>query len=220
MLSVKGGKKILSAEFMSLTYSRYSGESSTLIVPNWRSTIDFRSEEYLDEDREAYSPLADRFILSGVDINDTVYLQRSITYDESAFLFPAAGKVSNEAAILHGPEVINGHEHDSGILFLGVVISVHNKIGLSYQWFFNGQPLCSGPHRCLIKVTEPGSYFCKVFYKEIMLQSATVTVTAFPESQSVYQKLQGDTSSTSDKKSSYPLSVSVANLLKTGELRL
>ena len=180
MFFVQGKQNSFSAEFMSVTYSQYSGESSTIIVPNWRSTIDCRSEEYLDEDREAYDPLADKFILSGVEINNTVYLQRSI--DESAFFFPAAGKVPNEAIILHGPDVINGHEHDSKELFLGVVTSVHNKIGLSYHWFFNDQPLCNGLHRCLIKAVEPGSYFCKVFYNNIALKSATVTVAAVHES--------------------------------------
>ena len=127
MLRIEGKENSLRAEFMSMTYSRYSGESSALIAPSWSSTVDFRSEEYLDEERETYSPLADRFILSGVEINDIIYLQRTSTCDESTFLFPTAGKVSNEASILHGPEVINGHDH-SETLFLGVVTSVHKLV--------------------------------------------------------------------------------------------
>lgn len=163
---------------MSSTYSLYSGELSTLIVSGWCSTIDCRSEDCLDVDREDYSPLDDKYILSGLEINNTVYLQRSID-EPTLFTFPEAGNVPkpNEVMILHGPDVIHGHEQE--VLFLGVVTSVHNKDGLSYHWFFNDTPLCNGPQRCMIKVIEPGSYFCKVVYNEIELLSSTVTVTAY-----------------------------------------
>ena len=75
---------------------------------------------------------------------------------------------------MHGPDVINGQEDEN--LFLGVVTNVHNKPSLNYQWFHNGNPLCSGIHRSLIKVSEPGKYYCKVKYGKNELQSSEVDV--------------------------------------------
>ena len=156
---------------MFVTHSMYSGESSTLIVNNWRATYDSRSEEFLDDEAETYCPLEDKFALCGIQVNETVYLERNAT---SAFSFPVAGDVSTKAAILHGPEIINGFEDEQ--LFLGVITNVHNKLGLVYSWFHNGQVKVNGHNYCLINIKEPGTYCCKVFYEELEMESETVNV--------------------------------------------
>ena len=110
--------------------------------------------------------------MSGIEVNNLVYLQRTTN---GTFSFSEEGKqLCIEPSIIHGPDVINGQEDEN--LFLGVVTNVHNKPSLNYRWFHNGNPFCSGIHRSLIKVSEPGKYYCKVKYGKYELQSSEVDV--------------------------------------------
>lgn len=87
--------------------------------------------ECLDEDAETYDPLVNKFSLCGIQVNETIYLERNT----ESFSSPVAGDVTTKATILHEPEVINGHKDK--YLFLRVITNVHNKLGLRYSWYNN-----------------------------------------------------------------------------------
>lgn len=157
-LFVEGIENSWDCELMHIKYSLYSGEPSTLLLPNWGSSFHLCSDEYLLTDEQTYDPLADRFVVSAIKINSTSYLERSL---DRSLLFPGSGNISSgHATILHGPDTIDGH--DDGLLFLGVITSVHNKIGLSYVWFQIDHAIYDGANMYVMKVEEPGTYFCKV----------------------------------------------------------
>ena len=157
---------------MCTTHSLYSGEPSILIVNGWTSTFGLRGEDFLDESEDTYDPQTDRFVVSGIEVNDTVYLERNA---EETYHFPANTFVNTpEADILHGPETINGYL--DGYLFIGVITSVHSRIGVDYCWYRNDKAVVEGPNHCLVKIKEPGAYSCTVGYKEIKLTSCTVNV--------------------------------------------
>lgn len=158
-------------ELMHTKYSLYSGEPSVLIVPNWGSCFQSRSIDYLDMDEETYEPLADQFVLSGIQINGRAYLERSL---DGSFQYPASKKVPSQCEILYGPDTLNGHDEES--LYLGVITSVHNKLGLTYAWFRNHQAITIGANMSAIKVKAPGSYFCRVSYKDREMMSTMVEV--------------------------------------------
>jgi len=134
-----------------------------LVVPNSQSAFEHRSDEFLDEAEAEYNLLDDRFILSGLEIYGRSYLQRSfdtIAPDVPKFVYPSVERpvCDEEIEIICGPDIINGHENDSKQLYkFGVLTNMHNHIALSYLWFLNNQPVCSGPRQYLLKPAEPGS---------------------------------------------------------------
>lgn len=179
-LLVNGRENVLSVEYMAKTFSLYSGLPSLLIVPRESAAFNLRSEGFLDQDQETYDPQMDRFVVSGISVNDRLYLSRND--DGETFSFPSIdfgenleNGVFGEAAILHGPDVINGYHE--GNLFLGVVSNVHNKTGLMHKWIHNGAPMYYGPNRCLLKISEPGTYSCIVCDGNTALETTSVEVT-------------------------------------------
>jgi len=201
MFIVGSKENAISVEFMYVTYSLYTGDPSTLIVNGWASTYGYRSECWLEESYETYNPLADKFQLSSIQVNDTVYLK--INTDAG---FPGFPSADNTGRILHGPEEINGY--DGNNFFLGLVTNLHNQNGVIYSWYRNNQIYLSAPNQCLLNITEPGNYFCKVIHGNTELQSATVNV--LRRTTSTFKGTTKDTV--------YPSSISLECLLKNRKL--
>ena len=68
----------------------------------------------------------------------------------------ATAENSDFELILHHPTEVYGME--SGKLVAAVISQHPNDV--SYEWFLDSQPLCSG--KCLIQIDKPGQYFCVV----------------------------------------------------------
>ncbi|KXJ16287.1 hypothetical protein AC249_AIPGENE28260 [Exaiptasia diaphana] len=218
--NVKGKTNALTIQMSYVTYSKYSGESSTLVIYNWGSCFEYRSEGYYYYEEEDYNPLDDHFIASGIDVNNRCYL---LTTDGHVS-FPDVDKLcTEELTILHRPEVING-EDSMGHFFVGVVTNHHNKLSLEYAWFHNGNPLCSGPKQSITKVSEPGTYYCKVQVGEKELQSPNVDVSAEiqadQDEKSRPDRPVSDATASTPKKAvtSYPKRVSAVELLRRSKL--
>ena len=147
---VEGEKrpKTIETELMSVTTSKYSNSSSILLLSDWKSAYEYRSEDYLNKDNKEYIPLLDRFLVSGITVNNTVYLKRDDcsvkeeVVDQSTILysFPNVDvPFACDSIIIYGPDVINGYQDDD--FFLGMITNVHNKNGTMYTWFHNGNPI-------------------------------------------------------------------------------
>ena len=65
-------------------------------------------------------------------------------------------KINTLSLSLHHPTEVYGME--SGKLVAAVISQHPNDV--SYEWFLDSQPLCSG--KCLIQIDKPGQYFCIV----------------------------------------------------------
>ena len=212
--------KTIMTEMVLITKSKYSECFSCLLLTGWQSAYEYRSEKYLDQDNKEYTPLLDRFLLSGITVNDTVYLRRDDCSEEddnqgtTSYLLPTADvHTSSDPMIVHGPDLINGYQDDD--FFLGVISNVHNKPGTMYTWFHNGNPIHFGEFLSLIRVDAPGVYYCKLSYNQIELVSSSVNieeVTNFAAKGGSKTKLETDVK--------YPASVSIASLVKAGKLAI
>ncbi|CAB4016756.1 Hypothetical predicted protein [Paramuricea clavata] len=163
---VQGQKRpnIIEIELVLITKSKYSECSSMLLLIRWESAYDCRSENCLDYDNKEYIPLLDRFLLSGVTVNDTVYLRRDDCCKEDenqgtiSYSLPTADvHTASGPVIIHGPDLINGYQDDD--FFLGVITNVHNKQGT-----------------IVLVNDEPGIYYCKLSYNGIELVSSSVNI--------------------------------------------
>ena len=230
------GQKRPNFEMVLITKSKYSECSSMLLLTGWESAYNCRSENCLDHDNKEYIPLLDRFLLSGVTVNDTVYLRRDDCSKEDenqgtiSYSLPTADvHTASGPVIIHGPDLINGYQYDD--FFLGVITNVHGKQGTMYTWFHNGNPIHFGEFLSMLRVDEPGIYYCKLSYNGIELVSSSVNiVTNTPNqnkemshnhakefSNSIAMR-ESSTKLESDKK--YPASVSITSLVKSGKLAI
>ena len=82
---------------------------------------------------------------------------------------PIATQSHDQPEILYGPDEVYGYEGNQ--LFLAVVTNFHNEIGETYEWSLDGNTVLRG-------VTNPGTYFCKVLYGDMVLLSNCVVVKA------------------------------------------
>lgn len=234
--------KNIETEMVLVTKSKYSDCSSMRQLNGWNAAYDYRSENYLEVDKKEYIPLLDRFQLSGVTVNDTVYLIRDgcrldssiLNEDENqetiSYSLPTADVPNtSDPVIIHGPELINGYQDDD--FFVGVITNVHNKHGTMYTWFHNGNPIHFGEFLSLLRVDEPGIYHCKLSYNQIQLVSSSVNIVTKTPNQNkenshnhakkfrnVAPKGESSRKLESDKK--YPASVSIASLVKAGTLAI
>ena len=140
--SVEGEKrpKTIQTELMSVTTSKYSNSSSILLLFDWKSAYEYRLEDYLNKDNKEYIPL-DRFLVSGITVNNTVYLKqddcsvKEEVVDQIMILysFPNVDvPFASDPIIIYGPDVINGYQDDD--FFLGMITS---KDGTMCTWFHN-----------------------------------------------------------------------------------
>ena len=76
-LIVEGKSNALTIQLSYDTFSKYSGEPCTLVLSSWVSSFKYRSETSMDQDQEEYDPLDDIFYVSGIEVKNLVYLQRT-----------------------------------------------------------------------------------------------------------------------------------------------
>ena len=69
---------------------------------------------------------------------------------------------------------VHGYERDQ--LFVGVVTNFHNEIGVTYEWYLNDTLFLRASLHTLIRINEPGTYFCQVLYGDLPLTSNKVEV--------------------------------------------
>ncbi|KAK3731615.1 hypothetical protein QZH41_015868, partial [Actinostola sp. cb2023] len=146
---------------------------SLCIVSGWDDTYDTRSTDCLDDDREEYNPLKDKYFVGEVMIDNKIYLQKQLVpnTDEFIFSYPEDKLVP---AIMYEPDVINGYNGDN--LIIGVIANFHNELGVMYSWYKDEQLMCNGNNQCLIKVLEIGTYVAQVLYGEESFRSEPVKV--------------------------------------------
>ena len=133
----------------------------------------------------------------------------------------------SDPLIIYGPDLINGYQGDD--FFLGVITNVHNKHGIMYTWFHNGNSIHDGYFLSLLRVDEPGTYYCKISCNRIELVSSSVNIVIKAPNQNeetsckydgkfrdVVEKGESSTKGESDK--GYPASVSIASLVNSGKL--
>lgn len=166
----------LDVRFVSIVISMYSGLPSSLIVTGWNNAYDTRSIECLDETKEDYNPLKDKYFVSDISVDNKNYLTREWDppTEDTFFSYPAQETNKPVPAILHGPEVINGYNENH--LLIGVIVNFHNELGVMYSWFKDNQKICNGHNLCLIEVSEAGTYFAQVQYGDELLSTEQVII--------------------------------------------
>ena len=228
--------RTIEIELMMVTKSKYSNCSNILLLPDWKSAYEYRSKDHLNMDNKEYIPLLDSFLLSGATVNDTVYLRRNDcskdveVENQSTILYSlpnADMPTGSDPLIIYGPDLINGYQGDD--FFLGVITNAHNKHGIMYTWFHNGNSIHNGYFLSLLRVDEPGTYYCKLSCNRIELVSSSVNIVIKAPNQNeetsckydgkfrdVVEKGESSTKVESDK--GYPASVSIASLVNSGKL--
>lgn len=180
VLYVDDSRRKLTAEFRRVLTSEYSKELSAVFVSGWSNCYACRSPEFLDRTEEEYHPCDDSFAITNLTVDEQVYIETLIKPDSDAFIqsyvSPAAPQNLDQPAILFGPDQVHGYEGNE--LFLGVVTNFHNEIGVMYEWSHDDTTVLRGAFHALIKVSNPGTYCCKIWYGDRLLSSNCVVVQA------------------------------------------
>lgn len=184
VLYVDDSRRKLNAEFRRVVTSEYSQELSAVFVSGWSNCYACRSPEFLDKTEDEYHPCDDSFAISNLTVDEQVYIEPLIDSDGKpdsdafiqSYVSPAAQQILDKPAILFGPDVVYGYEGNE--LFLAVVTNFHNEIGVMYEWSHDDTTVLRGAFHALMKVSNPGTYSCKIWYGDHMLSSNCVVVHA------------------------------------------
>lgn len=144
--------RTINIKYSRIKQSIYSEEHSELRCQSTLRCFDVSGSL----EKDTYDPFEDGFLVSRIVVQNTVFLER----DGNVYICPEVS--SPEQFILNGPNQVFGLEDDdSNSLVLGANTIAHNN-NYIYKWLRNGNLFCSGINRCVVKVTEPGSYHVTV----------------------------------------------------------